>query len=144
MLVPSKTLTEAILAELPEMRAFARLMVNDRQQADDYVAAAITLAMSNKDGLPKRGDLRLSLFTILRKCIAQNGRKPSGDAQAVFAAEGDSDTAIKAVMQLSPEEREAIILSVAADFSVREIAVICECTVPEVQSRLHGDAEILR
>jgi RNA polymerase sigma-70 factor (ECF subfamily) len=144
MLVPSKTLSEAILAELPEMRAFARLMVNDRHQADDEVAAALTLAMSNKGGLPRRGDLRLSLFAILRRGIAQNARKVSGDARAVFPAEGDSATAIdKAVMQLSSEEREAIILSVAADFSVQEIAVICECTVLTVNSRLQGAAKVL-
>jgi RNA polymerase sigma-70 factor (ECF subfamily) len=144
MLVRSKSLSEAILAELPEMRAFARLMVNDRQQADDEVAAALTLAMSNKDGLCSRGDLRLSLFAILRKCIAQNGRKPSGDVRALFPPVGVSATAIdKAVMQLGPEQREAIILSVAADFSVGEIAVICECTVPVVTSRLHGAAKVL-
>ena len=154
MLVRSENLSDAILAELPEMRAFARLMVNDRHQADDEVAAALTLAMSNRDGLRSRGDLRLSLFTILRKCIAQHDRKPSSDARA---DEGDSDetsvsgmnraplTAIdKAIMQLSSEEREAIILSVAAEFSLREIAIICECSLPEVESRLHGAGKTTR
>ncbi len=97
--------------------------------------------MSDKGGLPRRGDLRLSLFAILRKCIAQNARKPADDARGVFPAKGNSVTAIdKAIMQLSSEEREAIILSVAADFSVREIAVIRECTVPVVKSRLQGAA----
>jgi RNA polymerase sigma-70 factor (ECF subfamily) len=157
MLVPSKTLSEAILAELPEMRAFARLMVNDLHQADDEVAAALTLAMSDKEGLRSRGDLRLSLFAILRKRIAQHDRKPPADARAVFPAEEDSAetsasgmirvplTAIdKAVMQLSSEEREAIILSVAAQFTVREIAIICECSLMEVDRRLHGAGKVLR
>jgi RNA polymerase sigma-70 factor (ECF subfamily) len=157
MLVHSKNLSEGILAELPEMRAFARLMMNDRHEADDEVAAALTLAMSDKDGLRRRDDLRLSLFAILRKCIAQHDRKPSSDARAVLPAEGDSTetsvsgmnrapvTAIdKAVMQLSSEEREAIILSVAAEFPVREIAIICECSLTAVESRLHGAGNVLR
>ena len=157
MLVRSENLSDAILAELPEMRAFARLMVNDRHQADDEVAAALTLAMSNRDGLRSRGDLRLSLFTILRKCIAQHDRKPSSDARADFPAEGDSAetsasgmnraplTAIdKAIMQLSSQEREAIILSVAAEFPDREIAIICECSLREVESRLSGAEKVLR
>jgi hypothetical protein len=76
-------------------------MVNDRHQADDEVAATLALAMSNKDGLLRYSDIRLSLFAILRKCIAQNALRASGDAGAVFPAEGDSATAIdKAVMQL--------------------------------------------
>lgn len=157
MIVRSQNLSEAILAELPEMRAFARLMMNDRHEADDKVAAALTLAMSDKDGLRRRGDLRLSLFAILRKCIAQHDRKPSSDAQAVFPSEGDSAqtsvsgmncmpvTAIdKAVAQLNFEEREAIILSVAAKFSVREIAIICECSQMAVESRLQGAGIVLR
>lgn len=153
----NKTLSEAILAELPEMRAFARLMVNDRREADDRVAAALTLAMSDKDALRGRGDLRLSLFAILRKCITQHDRTPSGDARADLPAEEDSAetsasgmklapvTAIdRDVMQLSYEQREAIILSVAAKFSVREISIICECSLAAVESRLHGADKPLR
>jgi RNA polymerase sigma-70 factor (ECF subfamily) len=164
MLVRSQNLSDAILAELPEMRAFARLMLNDRQQADDAVADALTLAMSNKDGmhgrggLYSRGGLRLSLFTILRKCIAQHDRKPSSDAGAVFpsAEENSAETSVpgiirepltaidKAIMQLSSQEREAIILSVATEFPDREIAIICECSLREVESRLHGADKALR
>lgn len=156
MLISSKTLSEAIVAELPDMRAFAHLMVDNRRQADEDVAAALTLAVSNKNGLRKHSDLRLSLFEILRKCIAQHNQNRSSDARANIPVEENTvetpaaerngapaTTIDKAFMRLNSDEREVIILSVAAKFPVREIAIICESTIPAVEIRLREATKVL-
>lgn len=63
-------LASAILTELPHLRAYARLMTNDRSEAEREVEATIESASGDDIGCSDKAQLRVSLFRILRGFLA--------------------------------------------------------------------------
>jgi hypothetical protein len=61
--------SEAILAEISHLRAYARLMTNDVSSADREVTETLKRALSNIEGLCNRTGLRVKLLTILRNIL---------------------------------------------------------------------------
>jgi RNA polymerase sigma-70 factor, ECF subfamily len=146
-------LASAILAEIPRMRAYARLMTNDRSEADREVEETL-LSLSADDICWSDGaQLRVALFIILRSFLARTRRPPLlqgvrdayGAFCCSFAALGRPDAGNHAVTGVGPallllsfEEREAVILSAAAGFAEQEIAEICGCAGETVQERVQN------
>ena len=69
-------LSEAILTEIPHLRAYARLMTNDVSSADREVTETLKRALSNIEGLCKRSGLRVQLLTILRNFLIDSELAP--------------------------------------------------------------------
>src|SRR5271166_3978395 len=69
-------LSEAILTEIPHLRAYARLMTDDVSSADREVTETLKRALSNIEGLCKRSGLRVQLLTILRNFLIDSERAP--------------------------------------------------------------------
>jgi RNA polymerase sigma-70 factor (ECF subfamily) len=135
------------------MRAYARLMTNDRSGADRQVEEALNCVVADDIRWTGGDRLRVALFKILRGILVrdrgpvllQGVRDPYGMFCYSFAAIGRANTRDRtvtdvgpALLQLGFEVREAIILSAAAGFTDLEIAEICECTREIVEERVQN------
>ncbi len=153
-------LASAILTELPHLRAYARLMTNDRSEADREIEATLDSASGDDIGCSDKAQLRVSLFKILRGFLARDQRSMlqrevphsygsfcSYDA-AIGAANSDAQTVTDVgptLLRLDFEDREAIILSAAAKFSDLEIAEVCGCAPETVRGRVRrGRAQLAK
>jgi RNA polymerase sigma-70 factor, ECF subfamily len=146
-------LASVILAEIPRMRAYARLMTNDRSEADREVEEAIKCVLA--DGIRWSGGIqvRAEFIKILRGFLARDRRPPllqgvrdvCGTFCCLFAALGQTNTRDRTVTGVGPallevgfEDREAMILSAAAGFTDLEIAEICGCAPEIVKERVQN------
>ena len=153
-------LASAIVAELPHLRAYARLMTNDPSEAEREVEATLKSASADDIGFSGRSQLRVRLFKILRGFLARDQRSmlqrdiPHSYASlcssyaATGTANGDAQTVTEVrptLLRLDFGDREAIILSAAARFSDQEIAEICGCAPETVRGRVHrGRAQLAK
>jgi len=146
-------LASAILAEIPRMRAYARLMTNDRSEADREVEETLISVSANDICWSDQDQLRVALFIVLRSFLPRTRRPPLlqrvrdayGAFCCSFAALGRTDARDRAVTDVGPallllsfEEREAMILSAAAGFAELEIAEICGCARETVKERVQN------
>ena len=146
-------LASAVLAEIPRMRVYARLMTNDWAEADRKVARTLN-SVSADDVRWSGGDrLRITLFRILRGVLARD-RRPAllqgvrdayGTFCCSFAAIGQTGATDRAAADVGPalllldfEDREAMILSTAAGVPDPEIAEICGCARDAVRERVQN------
>jgi RNA polymerase sigma-70 factor, ECF subfamily len=129
-LVRDQTLVDMVRIEVPGLRAYARLMNNDIVVADQLVADTLNRAFAS-DSLPRRAScLRLPLFAILRTVLASDQHRPHQDTADISGLEG-------VLILLNFEDREAIILTVAAQFTESETGKICACPPATVKRRMH-------
>ncbi len=150
--------SSAILAEIPQMRAYARLMTNDRSKADQAVEEALKSLSVTEIRCCERSQVRVPLFEILRGFLARDQRPAFNQAgpntyisfsSSLALASGRNneqqtvtDTGF-ALLKLSFEEREALILSAAAGFSDLDIAKICGCKEENIRARvIHGRSRL--
>ncbi len=150
--------SSAILAEIPHLRAYARLMTNDRSEADREVEETLKAIPANNIRCCGKAQLRAGLFKIMHGLLVRDlgpalrrgVPEPYGAlcslVAAIRTASGDAQTMADvgpALLRLDFEDREAIILSAAAKFSHLEIAGICGCEPERVKdSLIKGRAEL--
>jgi RNA polymerase sigma-70 factor, ECF subfamily len=152
--IPAKTCTEAfrtqLVALLPNLRAFAMSLLGNRDRADDLTQETILKAWLHMDSFEAGTNLQAWLFTIMRntfisQCRRQVREVPDPDglkAQAQTCPpeqEGyvDLQDLHRALTQVPPEQREALILVAGAGFSYEEAAAIIGCPVGTVKSRVN-------
>lgn len=147
---PSGELRRALIASIPNLRAFAISLSGDVHRADDLVQETLIKAWSHYDAFQEGTNLKAWLFTILRNTFISERRKLGrevrdfdGDYSARLAnhpeQHGHMDFVdfTKALARLSPEQREALMLVGAESFSYEEAAEITGCEVGTVKSRVH-------
>ena len=82
-------LASAILAEIPRMRAYARLMTNDRSEADREVEEALNSVLADdicwSGGAQLRVELLINLRSFLARIAARRSFKGSVTHMASFA-----------------------------------------------------------
>ncbi|MDR3494987.1 MAG: sigma-70 family RNA polymerase sigma factor [Ancalomicrobiaceae bacterium] len=144
------SLKDALLAEIPSLRAFAISLSGSLDRADDLVQETLMKAWASSDNFSEGTSLRAWMFTIMRNTFYSQHRKQrrevqdvDGEAAArmVSAPEqhGHLDLADfrTALARLPPDQREALILVGASGFSCEEAAAICNCAVGTVKSRVN-------
>jgi len=135
---------------VPNLRAFAMSLLGNRDRADDLTQETILKAWSHMDSFEEGTNLQAWLFTIMRNTFISQCRRevrevpdPDGlKAQAQTcppAQEGyvDLQDLHRALTQVPPEQREALILVAGAGFSYEEAAAIVGCPVGTVKSRVN-------
>jgi RNA polymerase sigma-70 factor, ECF subfamily len=146
----SPTLQNALLALIPNLRAFAFSLTGDPDRTDDLVQDTLLKAWDHFESFQEGTNLRAWLFTILRntyfsECRLRRhmGEDPDGkkaDALCVHAAQDghmDMQDFRRALDAVPPEQREALILVAAAGFSYDEAAKIVGCAIGTIKSRVH-------
>ena len=152
--IPAMTSTETfrtqLVALLPNLRAFAMSLLGNRDRADDLTQETILKAWLHMDSFEEGTNLQAWLFTIMRNTFISQCRRevrevpdPDGlKAQAQTCPpeqEGyvDLQDLHRALTQVLPEQREALILVAGAGFSYEEAAAIIGCPVGTVKSRVN-------
>lgn len=140
---------DELLAAAPFMRAFARNLCHDPDQAEDIAQETILKAWQCRSQFQPGTNLRAWLSTILRN------RYYSGQRRLKWRAEFDADAIERTLMapddpsmnveledvrralaMLPAFQREALILVGAGGLSYDEVAQIVGCPVGTVKSRV--------
>jgi len=139
-----------LLAATPHLRAFAQSLVGDRNRADDLVQDTLLRAWQYRDRFEPDTNLQAWLITMLRNLFYSECRKRKReveDVDGLFAATLATPaeqpgcvafTALRAaLMKLSVEQREAVLLVGAEGYSCEEAAVICGTKIGTIKSRVN-------
>lgn len=151
-------LERLIVREIPSLRAYARLLVGDRAQADDLVQECLERAWSRSHLFRAGADMRVWLFTILHNlhvsAIRQVRRRPDTiplterDENLTVAPRGDLQVELtdldRALDELPAEQRAAVLLVGAEDMSYEQAAAVLAIPVGTLMSRLHRGRRQLR
>ena len=140
----------AVVAALPNLRAFAISLTGNADRADDLVQDAITRGLANLDKFEPGTSMRAWLFTILRNQFHTNYRKkrremedPDGAMAATLVSlpeqQGHLDLADlqAALTKLPVYHREVLLLIGAEGMSYEETAKIVGTNVGTVKSRVN-------
>jgi RNA polymerase sigma-70 factor (ECF subfamily) len=141
---------QLLVAQIPNLRAFAVSLCGNPERADDLVQEALMKAWANLDTFQPGTNMRAWLFTILRNVYYSEYRRKrkevedaDGNLAAMLSTHPEQDghvdmTDFKAALnQLAPDQREALILVGASGFSYEEAAEICGCAIGTVKSRVN-------
>ena len=149
MSAPSFTADE-LRAAIPNLRAFAMSLCGNRDYADDLVQDTLVRAWGKMDRFEAGTNLHAWLFTILRHVFYSDRRKrvrEVEDADGSYAsrlnatptqgARLDLEDLERALMKLSADQREALILVGVEGFTYEEAAEIAGCVVGTIKSRVN-------
>lgn len=136
-------------AVIPHLRAFARGLCGRPDMADDLVQETMLKAWAARDRFQPGTSMRAWTFVILRNAYLTEMRRNRfrGDydetvAERLLTAPAGQEEPIhladmhRALLQLPPERREALLLVGAGGFSYEEAAEICGCAVGTIKSRV--------
>jgi RNA polymerase sigma-70 factor (ECF subfamily) len=143
-------LRDQMLGQLPNLRAFALSLTNNPTWADDLVQDTIVRAWANIARFERGTNLGAWLFTILRNLFYSEYRKrrhevenPEGAYCEHLTALPEQESALdfaalrRALVQLPPEQREAVILVGAEGRSYEDAAGLCGVAVGTIKSRVN-------
>ena len=138
-----------LLAATPFLRAFARTLCQDAEQAEDLAQEALLKAWQCRGQFQSGTNLRAWLATILRNRFYSLGRRRKWQAdydqeimERTLVAPDDPAAIVeledvRRALALLPEfQREALILVGAGGMSYEEVAQIAGCPLGTVKSRV--------
>jgi RNA polymerase sigma-70 factor (ECF subfamily) len=144
------SIRDALVEEIPSLRAFAASLSRNMSEADDLVQETLLKAIKSADSFKEGTNLRAWLFTILRNTFYSTYRKRKRET---LDGDGYHESRLvspasqldhlhfqdmrAALNQLPFEQREALILVGASGMSYEEAAEICGCALGTVKSRVN-------
>jgi RNA polymerase sigma-70 factor (ECF subfamily) len=139
---------DAMVAEIPRLRRYARALTGDAQRADDLVQDTLERALV-KWALWRTGsDLRAWLFAIMHNAFVNQVRAPQPvDYRAdenlpevpQRATQGDQlavHDLVRTLMQLPVEQRQVLLLVGLEELSYAQAAAALSVPIGTVMSRL--------
>lgn len=140
----------AVSGCIPNLRAFARSLARNVDDADDLVQDTLIKAFRNADRFAQGSNIKAWLFTILRNTHISNIRKSHREvfrddqSGALEVAVPESQTHHMdqldfsvALEKLPASQREALLLVGAEGFSYEDAALMCGCAVGTMKSRVN-------
>ncbi|MGE0204708.1 MAG: sigma-70 family RNA polymerase sigma factor [Hyphomicrobiaceae bacterium] len=145
-----------LLAEIPHMRAFARVLCRSDCEADDIVQTALMQAWAKQSSIRNPNFLRSWLFSIVRNAYYLERRRIR-TRNAYLPSEADIDTYIAApqissselsdvlreIERLPDATREAVLIVCVEGLTCEEAAHICGCPVNTIKSRVARARRVL-
>jgi len=151
-------LSEALNELSDGLYGYAMVLSRDRTEAEDLVQETCVRAIQATESLRPGSNVKSWLFTILRNIwlnrlrrrrtapkmveldgdegTAQTAIEPSKDPHALYVSKVERRLVREAILQLSDEFREIIVLREFAELSYQEIATLLDCPPGTVMSRL--------
>jgi RNA polymerase sigma-70 factor, ECF subfamily len=143
-----------IAAYIPHLRRYARALTGDATTADDLVQDTLERAWKRFSLWRPGSDLRPWLFTIMHNIFVNDVRakprnQPSRSAVEITVAAPQEERLKlrdlnRALRELSPEQREVVLLIGLEQMSYEEAAKILGIPIGTVMSRLSRGREQLR
>jgi RNA polymerase sigma-70 factor (ECF subfamily) len=154
----STEMRTALLEAVPHLRAFARSLTRNRDQADDLVNDTIVRAIAASNLFTPGTNFRAWVFTILRNLFYNQGRRGKSRFSSIddLTVDEPSESATqeaslefcdfrRAFWQLPDHHREALILVGASGLNYEDAARICGCQIGTMKSRVsRARAELRR
>lgn len=147
--IADRDFKQMLAAVIPQLRAFARGLCGERELADDLVQETMLKAWSARAGFEAGTNFRAWTFTILRNhyFTLQRRKRFVGDwddlvaDRLLSAPAGQEDVVelrdmMRALQQLPPDQREALILVGAGGISYEQAAQITGVATGTVKSRV--------
>lgn len=153
-----QAVNEEIILLIPKLRRYARGLTGNKERADDLVQDCLARALA-KVSLWKPGtNLQGWLFTIMHNIFINECQKKENNTQTMpieeqvnmVALDADPEQAMitddmfKLLMNLSPSQREVLLLVSVEGQTYEEVAVILNIPIGTVMSRLHRARESMR
>jgi RNA polymerase sigma-70 factor (ECF subfamily) len=140
---------QELLTVLPHLRAFARGLCGRPDFADDLVQETAIKAWVARDRFTPGTNMRAWTFAILRNHylseLRRNRHQAEYDpdsAERLLVMDADQEAPLHlsdmemALLKLSPERREALLLVGAGGFTYEEAAKISDCAIGTMKSRV--------
>lgn len=138
---------EELVRHIPYLRAFARTLCNNRAWADDLAQDTLMKAWRSRRQFTAGTNMKAWLYVILRNQYYSDYRRlgrstqlsdsihppATKGAQEANVALGDLS---RALADLPPDQREALILVGAGGFAYEDAARVCNCAVGTIKSRV--------
>ena len=146
---------DAIVAEIPRLRRYARALAGDAVRADDLVQDTLERALS-RFALWRPGNLRAWLFSIMHNVFVNQVKAfqpisfpgdealPDPPVRATQADALELRDLSRALLRLPLEQREILLLVGLEGLSYAETAKVLGLPVGTVMSRLSRGRERLR
>ncbi len=151
-MTPDQMTRQALIALLPRLRRFARVLTGSLADADDVVQASLEKAMLNWDQWQPGTRLDSWMFRIARNTWIDDRRRAhnraahddigamidlAGDDGVALAEAGDEARKVRAAVdRLPPDQRDVVALVMLEEFSYREAAEALDVPIGTVMSRL--------
>jgi RNA polymerase sigma-70 factor (ECF subfamily) len=145
----AKRFEDEMLEAIPFLRAFARTLCRDGEQAEDLAQEALMKAWQCRNQFQPGTNLRAWIATILRNRFYSLGRRRKWQAdydqeiiERTLVAPDDPEANValedvrRALAMLPDFQREALILVGAGGMSYEEVAQIARCPLGTVKSRV--------
>ena len=145
----TESFRDAMLAQIPKLRAHAAKLVGSGAEADDLVQDVLVRAWRFQNGFAKGTNLSAWMFRILRneflnrlpdrRALVQDGY---GHFAGRLVAAPRQEWRLRylelldALPLLTEEARDALLLVVGADLSYEQAAEICGCSVTALKQRV--------
>lgn len=141
-------LRRALAALLPELRAFARHLAGSRAEADDLVQEALLRSLRSLEGRAEPVNLRAWCLAVLRNAFHEQLRLRRREAARLRDSTAEEATPprqevpgemrdlSRALAQLPPLLREAVLLVGAQGLSYEEAAAVCTVPVGTMKARV--------
>ena len=152
-----------LLAAIPRLRRYARVLTGDPTKADDLVQETLARGWEKRRLWAAGTDLRAWLFTIMHNVFVNQRAMAVREAQNVsLDGDGESGAAwqlpvrapqqahvelievLRELSRLPVEQREVLVLAAVEEMRYEEIAAVLSIPVGTVMSRLSRAREKLR
>jgi RNA polymerase sigma-70 factor, ECF subfamily len=153
----SPSFTAEMIASLPALRNFARSLCRQRDMAEDLVQETMVRAWSSRHTFTPGSNFKPWVFTILRHQFYNTLRKRSRlvswepeAAERLLVQQPEQETGIHlediqdALSQLPHSQREMLLLIAASGMSYEEAAMIADCKLGTVKSRINRGRAAMR
>lgn len=146
----ASTVTDDVVQLIPSLRAFSRALIRHSDEADDLVQETLAKAIANVDRFEPGTNLRAWLFTIMRNTFYNSIQKRARESPAAadcaslqavsnpdYASYIEGRRVMAAIERLPERHREILVLVVILGESYEDAAVICNCAVGTIKSRVN-------
>jgi len=140
---------EAMLAQIPVLKAFALRLVKSRTEADDLVQETLMRALRYRDTFEDGTSIKSWLCRILQNCFYKDASRRRDTIQDVEGRCAAQQTVaapqewsvlyaemLAAIDRLAPETRDAFLMVVAHGASYEEAAQAFDCPIGTLKSRV--------
>ena len=139
---------EAVVALVPQLRAFARFLARDVVRADDLVQDTILRALERQEAWTAGTDLRAWTFRLLRNLFLDQQRRrrvearglarlpPTEEAASVQPGRDSLHDLETALASLPETQREALILVAAMEMDIATAAAVTGVAEGTVKARV--------
>lgn len=138
-----------LVSRIPELRAFALALCRSSDQSDDLVQDTLLSAWTHLDRFQEGTNLGAWLTTILRNRFVNLYRKQRQRNEVVGTSQIEGAATVpnqdgwavstdlgNALAQLPAQQRQAVLLVGADGLSLADAAVVCNCEVGTIKSRV--------